>query len=137
VAVEEGSMESGWAKLPEQLLTKVKKALQAAEQCAPQDGGRCKASATVRLVCSGWNCRHTRLVMRLLLRQAATDERACWCGGGSLDLKARFNALTNEALRVLVVSSLTALASLELWGSSTGDGREDARRALARTRTTH
>jgi hypothetical protein len=61
VAVEEGSMESGWAKLPEQLLTKVKKALQAAEQCAPQDGGRCKASATVRLVCSGWKCRHDAL----------------------------------------------------------------------------
>jgi hypothetical protein len=36
----------------------------------------CKASATVRLVCSGWKCRHDALVMRLLLRQDATDERA-------------------------------------------------------------
>jgi hypothetical protein len=33
--------------------------------------------------------------MWLLLRQDATDEGACWCGGGSLDLKCYcFNALT-------------------------------------------
>ena len=49
----------------------------AAEQCAPQDGGGgCKASATVRLVCTGWMSRHDALVMRLLLRQDATDEGA-------------------------------------------------------------
>jgi hypothetical protein len=32
-------MESGWAELPEELLRKVLEALQAVEQCAPQDGG--------------------------------------------------------------------------------------------------
>jgi hypothetical protein len=63
--------------LPEELLMKV---LQAGEQSSPQDGGwgGCKASATARLVCSGWKCRHDALVMRLLLRQDATDGR----GGG-------------------------------------------------------
>jgi hypothetical protein len=90
--------------------------LQAAEQCAPQDGGwGCKASARVRLVCSRWKCRHDALVMRLLLRQDATDERTCVlvrCGGGSLDLKCYcFNALTDEGMRV--VSRRTAL-----WGCS-------------------
>ena len=34
----------------------------------------------VQLVCSGWKCHHDALVMRLLLRQDATDEGACWCG---------------------------------------------------------
>jgi hypothetical protein len=33
----------------------------------------------VRLVCSGWRCRHDALVMWLLLRQDTTDE-----GGGVL-----------------------------------------------------
>jgi hypothetical protein len=42
-------------------------------------GGWVQASATVRLVCSGWRCRHDALVMWLLLRQDATDE-----GGGVL-----------------------------------------------------
>jgi hypothetical protein len=36
-AAEEGSMENGWAELPEELLTKV--LVQAVEQCTPQDGG--------------------------------------------------------------------------------------------------
>jgi hypothetical protein len=36
--------------------------------------GACKAPATVRLVCSGWKCRHDALVMWLLLGQDATDE---------------------------------------------------------------
>jgi hypothetical protein len=43
----------------------------------------CKAPATVRLVCSGWKCRHDALVMWLLLGQDATDEGRggpCWCG---------------------------------------------------------
>ena len=38
----------------------------------------------------GWKCRHDALVMRLLLRQDATDEGAGVLvrrGGGSLDLK--------------------------------------------------
>jgi hypothetical protein len=50
----------------------------------------CKASATVRLVCSGWKCRRDTLMMQLLLRQDATDEG--WavlvrCGGGSLEIR--------------------------------------------------
>jgi hypothetical protein len=98
------------------------KVLQAGEQSSPQDGGwgGCKASATARLVCSGWKCRHDALVMRLLLRQDATDEGAGVLvrrGGGSLDLKCYcFNALTGEGMRA--VSSLTALTSLELRGCS-------------------
>jgi hypothetical protein len=62
--------------------------LQAAEQCLPEDGGcgECKTSATVRLVCSGWKCRHDALVMWLLLGQDATDEGGVLVrrGGGSL-----------------------------------------------------
>ena len=54
------------------------------------------------LVYSGWKCRHDALVMWLLLRQDATDEGACWCGGGSLDLKCYcFNALTDEGMRTV------------------------------------
>jgi hypothetical protein len=113
-------MESGWMVLPEDLLPKVLEALQAAEQCAPQDGGwgGCKAPATVRLVSSGWKCRHDAMTMRLLLRQEANAEgRACWRGRGSLDLKCYcFNALTDEGMRA--VSSLTAFTSLGLWGCS-------------------
>jgi hypothetical protein len=99
--------ESGWAKLPVELLRKMLQALQAAEQCAPQDRGwgGCKASATVRLVCSGWKCRHDALVMWLLLGQDATDEGGVLVrrGGGSLDLKCYcFDALTDEVLRAVI-----------------------------------
>jgi len=66
-----------------ELLRKMLQALQAAEQCAPQDRGwgGCKALATVRLVCSGWKCHHDALVMRLPLRQDATDEGRLGCSG--------------------------------------------------------
>jgi hypothetical protein len=59
-------------------------ALQAAEQCAPQDGGWCKVLATVRLVCSGWQYRHDALAMRLLLRQDATEGGRAALPGGHL-----------------------------------------------------
>jgi hypothetical protein len=94
-------MENGWAELPEELLTKV--LVQAVEQCTPQDGGwgtgaggacRCKASATVRLVCSGWKCRHDALVMRLVLRQDATDKREGWCGAAVARWTSSATALT-------------------------------------------
>jgi hypothetical protein len=80
----------------------------AAEQCAPQDGGGgCKASATVRLVCTGWMSRHDALVMRLLLRLFATDEGAGvlvrrFPAVASLDLKCYcFHALTDEGMRAV------------------------------------
>jgi hypothetical protein len=62
--------------------------------CASGGWGECKASATVRLVCSGWKCCHDdALVMRQLLRQDAADEgRASWCGAASS--ATAFNALT-------------------------------------------
>ena len=82
----------------------------------------CKAPATVRLVCSGWKCRHDALVMLMLLRQDATDEGAGvlvrrFPAVASLDPKCYcLNALTDEGMRA--VSSLTVLTSLELWGCS-------------------
>jgi hypothetical protein len=99
--------------------------------CASGRRLRCKASATVQLVCSGWKCRHDTLVMWLLLRQDATDEGVGWRGGGSLDLKCDCcNALMDEALRV--VSSLACLRSHpSTSGALQGGGRADARRALA------
>jgi hypothetical protein len=81
----------------------------AAEQCAPQDGGGgCKASATVRLVCTGWMSRHDALVMRLLPSQDATDEGAGvlvrrFPPVASLDLKCYcFKALTDEGMRAVI-----------------------------------
>jgi hypothetical protein len=66
--------------------------------------------------------RHDALVMRLLLRQDATDEGAGvlvrrFPAVASLDLKCYcFNALTDEGMRA--VSSLTVFTSLELWRCS-------------------
>jgi hypothetical protein len=76
LAAEGVSMESGRAEL---LLAKVPEALQAAEQCAPQE----RRLGWVRLVCSGWKCHHDALVTWLSLRQAATDEGAArrWLAG--------------------------------------------------------
>jgi hypothetical protein len=116
--------ESGWAKLPVELLRKM---LQAAEQCARRRWGRCKASATVQLPCSGWKCRHDALVMRLLLGQDATDEGAGVLvrrGGGSLDLKCCcFNALTDKGMLALSSLMLHTRGSLELQGDARGDAR--------------
>ena len=73
VAAGEGS---GWADLPGDLLVKVLEELEAAEQMAPQDGWRgCEASATIRLVCSGWKYRHDAMVMWVMVRRLqAADE---------------------------------------------------------------
>jgi hypothetical protein len=90
--------------------------------CTSGRRGGCKASATVRLVCTGWRSRHDALAMRQLLRQDATDEGAGvlvrrFPAVASLDLKCCcLNALTDEGMRA--VSSLTVLTSLELWGCS-------------------
>jgi hypothetical protein len=103
-------MESGWAELPAELLMKVLvQALLSSARLRTEDEGGCKASATVRLVCSGWKCRHDALVMRLLLRQDATDEREGVLvrrGGGSLDLKCYrhlycLNAVTDEGMQAV------------------------------------
>jgi hypothetical protein len=93
--------------------------LQAAEQCAPQDGGwgGCKGlgdgAAGVQWV----------ILSPCRAGDAAVAETGCHRrglvrrGGGSLDLKCYcFNALTDECIRAM--SSLTALTSLELWRCS-------------------
>jgi hypothetical protein len=57
VAAEESDMESGWAELPEELLTKVLKALQAAEHVRPsirlKGGVGARPRRLVQLACSG------------------------------------------------------------------------------------
>jgi hypothetical protein len=112
--VEEGSTESLWAELPEELQVKVLAAL-------PADWYRgCKNdSAAVRLVCSGWKAVHDAMVMKLLVRQKATDE-----GVGML--ARRFPAVVSFELRwifgghavtdvgVRAVSRLHALTFLDI-----------------------
>ena len=124
VAAGEGS---GWADLPGDLLVKVLEELEAAEQMAPQDGGwrGCEASATIRLVCSGWKYHHDTMVMRVVVRRAggepATDETVFVLAGRfpaitSLEFKLvsnhAWNAMTDEGMRA--VCSLTALTTLDL-----------------------
>ena len=121
VAAGEGS---GWADLPGDLLVKVLEELEAAEQMAPQDGGwrGSEASATIRLVCSGWKYHHDTMVMRVVVRRAggepATDETVFVLAGRfpaitSLEFKLvsnhAWNAMTHEGMRG--VCSLTALTS--------------------------
>jgi hypothetical protein len=124
--------EGGWAELQDELLAKVLEELEwVAWQIASRRGwSGCKASAAVRLVCSGWKAVHDALVMKLVLRQKATDE-----GVGmlvrrfpavvSIELKGSYfstAALTDEALRA--VSSLPALTFLNFSNCDnvTGEG---------------
>ena len=107
--------ESGWAKLPVELLRKMLQALQAAEQWAPQGQ---------RLVAQGLGDDAAGVQwMEVPPRCAgdvavATDEGGVLVrrGGGTLDLKCYcFDALTDEVLQA--VSSLSAFSSsLELCG---------------------
>jgi hypothetical protein len=111
-------IESLWADLPRELLTKV---LEAAWRSATQAGGLgfSQASATVRLVCAQWQAVHDAMVKRLVLRRETTDEamgmlvrrfpaveslEMKWAPGG--------HALTDEGVRA--VNSCTALTSLNL-----------------------
>jgi hypothetical protein len=76
---EEGSTESLWAELPEELVAKVLEML-------PADWywyrGCKNDSAAVRLVCAQWQAVHDALVTRLVLKQKApTRPWACWCCG--------------------------------------------------------
>ena len=67
--------EGGWADMREELLAMVLEKLQAAGHSAPQwSFGFSVATATVRLVCSGWKAVHDAVVMRLVLRLQTTDE---------------------------------------------------------------
>jgi hypothetical protein len=86
-------MESGWAELPEELLTKV---LQAAEPCAPQDGGWVGGLLGDGAATSGWKCRHDALVMWLLLRQDACHRRGHRPLGGTRHMTVEyFSVLTS------------------------------------------
>jgi hypothetical protein len=78
-------MESGWAELPGELLMKVLEALQAAEQCAPQDGGWGGRRRCGWCVVGASGCRHDTLVMWVLLRHAGdvgVAEIGCHRRGG-------------------------------------------------------
>ena len=67
--------EGGWADMREELLAMVLENLQAAGQSKPEGSfGFSVATATVRLVCSGWKAMHDAVVMRLVLRLQTTDE---------------------------------------------------------------
>ena len=112
--------EGGWADMREELLSMVLEKLQAAGQSAPQGSfGFSDATATVRLVCSGWKAVHDAVVMRLVLRLQTTDEAVGMLArrfpAVSVDFKrsgGEWGVLTDQGLRA--VSSLTSLTSLNL-----------------------
>jgi hypothetical protein len=87
-------MESGWAELPEELLTKV---LQAAEPCAPQDGGWVGGLLGDGAATSGWKCRHDALVMWLLLRQDACHRRGHRPLGGTRHMTVEYLSVNEFA----------------------------------------
>ena len=111
----------GLAELPLELMEKVLlEVLRGADQeeDEPQEGGLgfSKATAVVRLVCSGWQALYDALVTRLLLRKEITDKAVGMLvrrfpAVSSLDLSNNHN-ITNVA--VLAVSSMPALTSLNL-----------------------
>jgi hypothetical protein len=112
---EEGSMESGWAVLSEELLTQVLEALLSSVRLRGLGAGLGDGAAGVQ-----WVEVPPRRAGDVAVAETGHHRRgrgACWCGAAveSLDLKCY--ALTDEALQA--VSSLTTLTSLELQG----DGR--------------
>jgi hypothetical protein len=124
--------KGGWAELPDELVAKVLELLQAAGRSAPQvstdwrvqpqaEGfGFSPASATVRLVCSGWKAVHDAVVTQLVLSRKTTNK--------TMDMLVRrfpavialqvkgapgcVAALTEKGLQA--VTSLPALTSLDL-----------------------
>jgi hypothetical protein len=69
------TVKGRWAELPDELVEKVLEQLQAAGQSEPQGPfGLSEATATVRLVCSGWKALHDAMVKMLVLRRETTDE---------------------------------------------------------------
>ena len=117
------TVEGGWAELPDELVEKVLEELQAAGQSEPQGAfGLSQATATVRLVCSGWKAVHDAMVKMLDLRLETTDEamgmlarrfpavvslEVKWKSGGPL-----WGVLTDQGM--LAVSNLTSLKTLNL-----------------------
>ena len=113
--------EGGWADMREELLAMVLEKLQSAGHSAPQGSfGFSVATATVRLVCSGWKAMHDAVVMRLVLRLQTTDEAVGMLARrfpAVVSLKFKrieygWGVLTDQGLRA--VSSLTSLTSLNL-----------------------
>jgi hypothetical protein len=113
------TVKGKWAELPDELVEKVLELLQAAGRSEPQGPfGFSQATATVRLVCSGWKAVHDAMVMRLVLSRQTTDEAMgmlvrSFPAVVSLEMKSGgLGVLTDEALRA--VSSLPAITSLDL-----------------------
>ena len=127
---QEQAVTGAWAALGGAaggtVLAMVLKALEAAEHSPPQIGGwgGCKVSATIRLVSPRWQAAHDAMVERLELGEDTTDEAVGI-------LVRRFPALTTVEIHqhvqcerergvtdvaMLHLSSLTALASLHLFG---------------------
>jgi hypothetical protein len=116
-------VKGGWAELPDELVEKVLEELQAAGQSEPQGPfGLSQATATVRLVCSGWKAVKNALVKMLDLRLETTDEAMGMLARRfpavvSLEFKRKsggpdWGVLTDQGM--LAVSSLPALTSLNL-----------------------
>ena len=121
------TVEGGWAELPDELVEKVLEQLQAAGQSEPQGPfGLSQATATVRLVCSGWKAVHDAMVMRLVLRRETTDEAMGMLARRfpavvSLEFKYKsggpeWGVLTDAGM--LAVSNLTSLKTLNLTNCS-------------------
>ena len=116
-------MKGGWAELPDELVEKVLEKLQTAGHSEPQGPfGLSEATATVRLVCSGWKAVHDAMVMRLVLRLETTDEamgmlarrfpavvslEVKWKSGGPVH-----GVLTDQGM--LAVRNLTSLKTLNI-----------------------
>jgi hypothetical protein len=117
---QQETVKGGWAELPDELVEKVLELLQAAGQSEPQGPfGFSEATATVRLVCSGWKAVHDAMVMMLVLRREITTDEAMgmltrrFPAVVSLEMKGNvWGVLTDEGM--LAVSSLTKLTSLNL-----------------------
>jgi hypothetical protein len=114
-------VKGGWAELPDELVEKVLEQLQAAGRSEPQGPfGFSQATATVRLVCSGWKSVHDAMVKMLDLPLETTDEAMGMLARRfpavvSLKFKYKnggpvYGVLTDEGMRA--VSSLPALSSL-------------------------
>jgi hypothetical protein len=114
------TVKGGWAELPDELVEKVLELLQAAGRSEPQGPfGLSQATATVRLVCSGWKAVHDAMVKMLDLRLETTDEAMGMLARRfpavmSLEFKYKSGetALTDQGM--LAVSNLTSLTSLNL-----------------------
>jgi hypothetical protein len=116
---QETVTEGEWADLPDDLMAKVLELLLATGWGEPQEGGFgfSQATATARLVCSGWKAVHDALVMRLVLSRRTTDEAMGMLvrrfpAVVSLEFKGVYGettALTDKGLQAVSIASLTSL----------------------------